>query len=430
MTSLDSTPLAATNHPTERATRLALASVCFALFAAATSMACVFAILPPIARDLGLNELQVGWVMAPAALVFVLFGPVWGRLGGYWSARSIFTVALLMVAVFTLLFGFSLAWRLEAKISVLLCFTLLIASRILLSPFSAAMLPTAQSYIAHTTDSTYRPRALASMGASFALGMVASPGLAAIATGAGLLTPFYVVVILLVAGAACTWMWLPREHHSTTHTTHASAAKGHPKTAWALIWCPLVILSLLYTIYGILMQVTGFRVRDQFHLDAQHATQHAGVALMAIAAALVATQMTLARIHVSTSSAQRRIVLTAGALGLLGLALLIAEIPFPMQLLCCALFGLGLGAFMPFTLNMLTHRAQKVGDQTRIGGLSGAAQGLGMVIGPLLGASSYHVNPHAPYWMAAVLMLVVFGLYARTTGIAHTRRSPTTSMDR
>ena len=415
MTQPDPIPLATPTQSADRAASLALASVCFALFAAATSMSCVFAILPSVGRDLGLSEPQIGWVVAPAALVFVLFGPVWGRLGRHWPARGIFTAALLMVAVFTLLFGFALAWRLEARISVLLCFALLIASRVLLSPFSAAMLPTAQSYIAHTTDSTYRPRALASMGASFALGMVASPGLAAIATGAGLLTPFYVVAILLVAAAVCTWMWLPRVQHGAATAPHASAAKGHPRTGWALIWHPLAILALLYTVYGILMQVTGFRMRDQFHLDAQHATQHAGIALMAIAAALVTTQMTLARIHVATASAQRRIVLITGVLGLLGLGLLIAEIPFQAQLLCSALFGLSLGAFMPFTLNMLTHRAQKAGDQTRIGGLSGAAQGLGMVIGPLLGATGYRASPHAPYWMAAGFMVVVLGLYARAS---------------
>lgn len=413
MTSPDHIPLATPVQSVDRAASLALASVCFALFAAATSMSCVFAILPAVGRDLGLSEPQIGWVVAPAALVFVLFGPVWGRLGRQWPARGIFTAALLMVAAFTLLFGFALAWRLEARIPVVLCFVLLMASRVLLSPFSAAMLPTAQSYIAHTTDSARRPRALASMGASFALGMVASPGLAAIATGAGLLAPFYVVALLLVAAAVCTWMWLPRLPHDSGTVMATSAAQGRPRTAWALIWQPLAILALLYTVYGILMQVTGFRMRDQFHLDARQATQHAGLALMAIAAALVAAQMTLAKIHVSTAAAQRRIVLSTGALGLLGLVLLIAEIRFETQLVCAALFGLSLGAFMPFTLNMLTHRAQRAGDQTRIGGLSGAAQGLGMVIGPLLGASGYSANAHAPYWLAAGFMLIVVGLYVR-----------------
>lgn len=405
---------ASTAAPAATASARPLLGICFALFAAATSMSCVFAILPSVGRDLGLSEPQIGWVVAPAALVFVLFGPVWGRLGQRWPARSIFTAALLLVAVFTLLFGFALAWRLEARISVLLCWALLISSRMLLSPFSAAMLPTAQAYIAHTTDSSSRPRALASMGASFALGMVASPGLAAIATGLGLLTPFYVVAALLVAAALCTWLWLPGNHPAAQALPQSGHRPGTAKTAWSLIRHPLAILALLYTVYGILMQVTGFRMRDQFHLDATHATAHAGMALMAIAATLVATQMGLAKIQLPSLSAQRRVVLSAGSLGLLGLICLTTDIPFEAQLLSAALFGLSLGAFMPFTLSLLTQRAQQAGDQTRIGGLSGAAQGLGMVVGPLLGASSYRVHPHAPYWMAAACMLLVLGLYARS----------------
>lgn len=138
MTQSDPVLLTRPAHSAGRIGSLALTSVCLALFATATSMSCVFAILPSFSWDLGLSKPQIGWVVTPAALVFVLFGPVWGRLGQHWSARAIFTAALLMMAVFSLLFGFTLAWRLETRISALLCFVLLIVSRVLLSPFDTA----------------------------------------------------------------------------------------------------------------------------------------------------------------------------------------------------------------------------------------------------------------------------------------------------
>jgi len=75
-------------------------------------MSCVFAILPSVDRDLGLSEPPIGWVIVSTAFLVVVFGPVWGRMGRHWSARGIFTAALLMVAVLTLPFGFPLAWRL------------------------------------------------------------------------------------------------------------------------------------------------------------------------------------------------------------------------------------------------------------------------------------------------------------------------------
>lgn len=393
----------------------ALWSICLALFAAATSMSCVFAILPSVGRDLGLNETQLGWVVAPAAFVFVLFGPVWGRLGQSWSARTILTASLTVIAALTLLFGYTMAWRLDQGISLFECFVLLTASRVLLSPFSAAMLPTAQSYIANTTDSAGRPRALAGMGASFALGMVLSPGLAAVATSAGLLMPFYVVAALLLAAACSTWIFLPRfaQMAPDSHVVMNGPAGG--RAPWLALWRPLAILALLYTIYGILMQVTGFRMQDQFHLDSQHATQYAGAALMATAAALVAAQMVLSRLSVSGLRAQRRIVLGGGALGLVGLASLAGQPAFSIQLPAMALFGLSLGIFMPFVLNLLTLRAQGAGDQARIGGFSGAAQGLGMVIGPLLGAWSYRINGQIPYWIAVTSLLLACALYAYAT---------------
>jgi len=403
------------SEPFSRPQARALWSIGFALFAAATSMSCVFAILPSVGRDLGLNETQLGWVVAPAALVFVLFGPVWGRLGGRWAARGIVTASLLMVAAFTLLFGHALAWRLGGRISPLLCFALLTASRVLLSPFSAAMLPTAQSYIAQTTAGAAHQRALAGMGAGFALGMVASPGLAAVATSAGLLTPFYVVAALLLLAAGGAWRFLPRALPQAGPAETSASARSSARTAWPLLGAPLAVLVLLYTVYGVLMQVTGFRMQDQFHLDARQATQHAGAALMATAAALVAAQMVLARTTVATPRGQRRVVVAGGACGLLGLALLLGAPPLAVQIAAMALFGLCLGVFMPFVLGLLTERAHAAGDQARVGGLSGAAQGLGMVIGPLLGAWSYRVNAQAPYGIALAALLAACALYVAAT---------------
>ncbi|MGE0801975.1 MAG: MFS transporter [Lautropia sp.] len=421
------------------ARRYALPSICFALFAAATSMSCVFAILPAVGRGLGLSETRLGWVVAPAALVFVLFGPVWGLFGQRWTARTILTAALVMIGACTLLFGYAMAWRLDGRIEPGACFALLLASRLLLSPFAAALLPTAQSYIAGTTEGASRTRALAGMGASFALGMVVAPGLAAAASSAGLLMPFYIVASLLLIAAGGTWSLLPgftpktqrwpealqppesrRQPESqrppqVRRPLQASAAQAGDRTAWSTLWQPLGILVLLYTVYGILMQVTGFRMQDQFHLDARQATQHAGAALMAAAAALVAAQLVLSRMAIPELPAQRRIVLAAGAFGLLGLASLIGTPAFVRQLAGMALFGLCLGVFMPFILSLLTLRAQQAGDQARIGGFSGGAQGLGMVIGPLLGAWGYRIQAQVPYWIAVALLCLVCMLYADAT---------------
>lgn len=427
--------LSRTDRPSQRQVTRALLSIYLALFAAAAAMSCVFAILPAVGRGLGLSETQLGWVVAPAALAFVLFGPVWGRLGQYLSAKAICTGALLTMMVFNLLFGYTMAWRSAGVISLAACFAMLVFSRVMLSPFSAALLPTAQAYIARVTEGAARSRALAGMGASFALGLVASPGLAAVATRAGLLVPFYVVAALLLLAAGACWLYLPSGaqqaaggHQAVTAATsetsaaqaqrvHAAPSAQPRHTAWADLWQPLSVLTLLYVIYGILMQVTGFRMQDQFHLAGTQATQYAGAALMATAATLVGAQMALSKVSIPNPRTQRRLVLIGGLLGALGLAVLITDAGFTLQLAGMGLFGLSLGTFLPFLLSLLTHRAQDAGDQARVGGLSGAAQGLGMMIGPLLGASSYRMSMHLPYWIATVAIVLAGAIYARTSRV-------------
>lgn len=388
-----------------------LGAVCFALFAAATSMSCVFAILPSMGRDLGLSETQLGWVVAPAALVFVAFGPVWGSLGRRWSPRAVFATTLTLVAVFTLLFAHAMAWRLAGSISALSCFGLLLASRLLLSPFSAAMLPSAQAFIAQTREGASRSQALAAMGASFALGMVASPGLAAAAVSVGLLAPFYVVATMLLLAAGLSWCKLPAVHAPARPAMRQRQAH----TAWRQLAAPLAVLVLLYTIYGILMQVTGFRLQDELGLDAAATTQHAGAALMATAAALVATQMVLARLAIVALAVQRRIALGAAGVGLLSLVALLLPGSYALYVCAMAGFGLSLGTFLPFMLSLLTQRAEAAGDQSRVGGLSAAAQGMGMVLGPLLGAWGYRFDLRMPYAWTCLAMVLACSLYAHTT---------------
>ncbi|HEX5515453.1 MAG TPA: hypothetical protein VFY81_13730, partial [Gammaproteobacteria bacterium] len=40
----------------------------------------MFAILPPVARNLGLSEVQVGVIFAVSGVLWVLSSPFWGRL--------------------------------------------------------------------------------------------------------------------------------------------------------------------------------------------------------------------------------------------------------------------------------------------------------------------------------------------------------------
>ncbi|EMY6536356.1 MFS transporter [Salmonella enterica] len=401
------------SHVPKKSSLPSILSVCFAVFSSAASMSCVFAILPSVGRSLGLNEIQLSLVVTPAAIIFVLFGPVWGKIGQYWSSKSILVVALIVVATFTLLFAWTIVWRQNGYISLTECFLFLTASRIFLSPFSAAVFPVAQSWIARTTDNSIRPQALAGLGAAFGLGMVAAPGLVAVATGFGLLAPFYIVIFFLLASSYFSKKTLINEFSIpiTKKSTEINENNDKKHTTYLLLWKPLTMLVLLYMVYGILMQVTGFKIQDQFNLTPIETAQRTGVTLMITAISLVLTQLFFIKKPFFTLKNNKIIILTTSSLGLMGLTSMIFNTPFYIQIISMASFGLSLGVFLPYLLSNLTYIAQEAGDQTRVAGFSGSAQGLGMILGPILGASAYHLSPYIPYSIAALILLLTLIIY-------------------
>jgi MFS family permease len=148
-------------------------------------------------------------------------------------------------------------------------------------------------------------------------------------------------------------------------------------------------------------------MQDAFALSGTEAARRTGVALMVTAAGLVATQ--LARL----STRSGIYVLSVGALlALAAMAILWLADSFPGQLVGMGLFGIGLGIVLPSALGLLTMIAEAAGDQGRVGGLAGAAQGFGMVFGPLVGAASYEADHAAPYIVGFVFLTIVIAITA------------------
>jgi MFS family permease len=414
-------PSETASRPAVQVDRAALWSICFALFAAATSLSSLFVILPSVGRELGMSTTQVGLVIAPAGLLFVAAGPAWGRFGANLPRGPVLAISLTAIGILTLLFGIVIDLRLAGHLPFAWCFGLMAACRLLVAIFAASILPTAQAHIAETSRGEARTSALALMGASFALGMVASPGVVALAARWGIVVPFYVVAASLLPAVL-----LLRVHVRSAGSPRPSAASraSQARTPLRALWQPLAVIALLYTAYGTLQQVTGFRMQDQFGLGPQDAATRAGACLMAAAGGLVLTQLILSR----TGAGRGRTWLLSMACvaGLAGTATLATAQPFERQLVAMAVFGFCVGVFMPIMLSQLTQRAEAAGDQARVGGWCGAAQGLGMVLGPMSGSASYQWQPVAPYVLATSAVAVVCVLHAASfmSGAAKLARKP------
>ena len=69
----------------------------------------VFITIPPIARDLGLSEVQIGSIFATSAFVWMLFSPIWGSLSDYIGRKKVVIIGLSGFAVSLMLFSFTIS---------------------------------------------------------------------------------------------------------------------------------------------------------------------------------------------------------------------------------------------------------------------------------------------------------------------------------
>lgn len=384
----------------ERLPRLPMAALFLALFAMGTSLSFVFAALPPIGRRLGLSELQLGLVVAPAALVFVVANAVWGSLSERLGRKRVIVVAIAAASAVSAAFALIVRARLEDAISASLAFALLVAARLVLGALAGGLLPATQAYIADATAPALRTRGLALIGAGLGLGMVSGPGLAAVVASLGPVAPFVAVAVIAAIALALVLLAL-----GNTAPSSAAAGRLAKRTPLGRILPLLSMVVLAYSAYGVVLQVTGFRLQDQFGVDAAGAIRLTGLALMVMSAGLVATQLILARIALPAERTTSLLRLGMVA-ALLAMGLLWSPFGLVVQLAGMTLLGVGLGMILPAALGLLTIAAESAGDQGRVGGLSGAAQGLGMAIGPLAGAAAYGIDRLAPYVVAFALLAV------------------------
>ncbi len=389
-------------QPTEdrRMAPLGLATIFLSIFAMSASFSFVFAVLPPIGRDLGLSEIQLSLVVAPAMLIWVLANGVWGSASERLGRKPIILLAITTSAVVSIAFGFIIEFRQIGAISVTLTFLLLAGSRMTLGGLSGGVVPATQAYVADRTSPNRRTGAIAVIGSGFALGMVMGPGIAAVTSGWGATVPFFVV-----GGASALVALIVLFSLSESAQERLNRPKARGRTGFRQVWPLLAMVLLSFTSYGILLQVTGFRMQDQFGLTGTEAAQRAGTALTAAAIGLVVSQMAIARLGLSIQHGMRAMLL--GVLVMLsGLATLALADALAAQLIAMAVFGIGMGMVIPTALGMVTVVAEVAGDQGRVGGWSGAAQGLGMVLGPPAGAFVYRFGLSAPYVVGLGLLLV------------------------
>ena len=357
----------------------------------------VFITIPPLVRDLGLTEIQIGSIFASSALAWMFLSPYWGKLSDKIGRKRVVIIGLFGFAVSLILFSLAISLGREGILHGTFLFTILIAARLINGMFGSATRPAAGAWVADITNPEERSRAFARLDSGFSMGRIFGPAVAGFLLLVSYTAPFYLfasmalIVILLI-----TKQKAYKGNSDLTDTN--TSIKATSKEVW-----PFLVVSAAFGICNAaLVQTSSFYFQDVITRGAENYIALASVGFMLSALGILTGQLLVAdRMQTSPGSLIR--------LGSLFLCVSLVGIGFSSSLsqvyIALYFYGMGGGMLGPGISSSLSLSVGK-DNQGAASGFLGMVIPIGHVISPLLAMPLYMVLPSAPYFLGAIIMLV------------------------
>ena len=357
----------------------------------------VFITIPPLVRDLGLTEIQIGSIFASSALAWMFLSPYWGKLSDKIGRKRVVIIGLFGFAVSLILFSLAISLGREGVLHGTILFTILIAARLINGMFGSATRPAAGAWVADITNPEERSRAFARLDSGFSMGRIFGPAVAGFLLLVSYTAPFYLfasmalIVILLI-----TKQKAYKGNSDLTGTN--TSIKATSKEVW-----PFLVVSAAFGICNAaLVQTSSFYFQDVITSGAENYIALASVGFMLSALGILTGQLLVAdRMQTSPGSLIR--------LGSLFLCVSLVGIGFSSSLtqvyIALYFYGIGGGMLGPGISSSLSLSVGK-DNQGAASGFLGMVIPVGHVISPLLAMPLYMVLPSAPYFLGAIIMLV------------------------
>jgi MFS family permease len=380
--------------PQERIRGMGLLFVCLMTLGMGHSL--FFAIFPPLARDLGLSEVQASAIFTLSAVLWVLMSPFWGRRSDVWGRKPVILLGLVGFGISTGGLAVLLVIGQQGWLPLMTLYALMILMRSIFGLFGSGSPSAAQAYIADRTTREERTSGVAAIGAAFGMGTIIGPGFAAVLAAVHLLAPFFAVAIFALCGALATALFLPERQKPAATSKHTTPLKITDKRIRLFLFLGVTVS----TIGAAVMQVAAFFVMDTMHLTGQETAQVVGVGMMGMAMATLFAQLVI----IPRTDASVRALLVMGILiTMLGISFLL----FPIMntalfTVSMTLQGLGSGLMRP-AVAAGGSLAVEPEEQGAVAGFNSSTAAVGFVFVPVVLMPLYLYSPTAPFWVAFVL---------------------------
>lgn len=348
----------------------------------------VFAVLPPLGREIGLAEVQVGAIVSASSITFFLASPIWGRVSDRIGRKRVLLIGLLGYTLGTLLFAAGFQAAMLGLLAPSAAFLYLTFARMAQATVMSATPPAASAYVADITDVRTRTRGMGGMGAANNLGAIIGPAIGGLLATVSLLLPLYFAAAMTLIAAATAWRALPEPPRQVQ-----SVQRERLRFADRRILPFVIVGVLMFVGIAVAQQTLAFRFQDLLDLTGQETARMFGFAMMTAAGlSLFAQGVIVQRMELSPLTLLRlAIPLLIAAFVLMTLAQGSA-----LLFLGMALMGLGMGMAAPgFMAGASLAVSQE--EQGAVAGVTAACPPLGFTIGPLLGTALYQLDPQLPY---------------------------------
>ncbi len=356
----------------------------------------VFITIPPIARDLGLNEIQIGSIFATSAVAWMILSPVWGSLSDSIGRKKIVIVGLLGFAISLVLFSLTISLGQKELLTGTLLFVLLVSARVLNGIFGSATRPSSGGWVADISSINSRSRAFARLDSGFSMGRILGPALAGLLLLVSYTAPFFffaagafIVIVLLI------FQQSPPKISSSKEVKKLSMFDSR-------VW-PFLIVSAAFGICNAsLFQTSSFFFQDVITPSSENYIALASVGFMLTGLGVLNGQLLIAdRLQTSPGSLIKLGVIF-NCLSLLGYAYSSSLV---QVYICLFFFGLGNGMLGPGISSSLSLSVGK-DYQGVAGGFLGMVIPIGHVASPLISMPLYTINPVYPYILGSSLMFL------------------------